>query len=325
MTIWGINALNHDASICVFRDNQPVWHRRSSDFTHIQGDHYLNDELVHHAKTLYGEPEIVYWYERPYLKKLRQLRAGQYNEVFRIDNIPSIYLKKFNIDCPIIYTPHHHSHAAAGYYTSSFNRAAVVVVDAIGEFETISIWRGHGRTLEKIWSKNYPNSLGIFYSAFTELIGLKPAAQEHILQQLSDRGDPFVYYDTVLDYFKKPAVLKYNLHKGVYNWPFGYDLTEQDRYDIAAAVQKVFEEQMDYIMVKARNLTSFRNLVYMGGCAYNSKFNRQLRHQWRGIWSLPWPGDASSAIGAVLAHTKNHVTYQTDEDIKHIEIKYNKL
>ena len=240
MIVWGINALNHDASICVFRDNEPVWHRRSSDFTHIQGDHYLNQEIIHHAITIYGEPETVYWYERPFLKKLRQLTAGQYKEAFSIDNIPSVYLRKFNIDCPIIYTPHHHSHAAAGYYTSNFNRAAVVVVDAIGEFETISIWSGHGRNLEKLWSESYPNSLGIFYSAFTDLIGLRPAAQEHFLQKLSDKGNPFIYYDTVLDYFKKPAVLKYNLHKGVYNWPFGYNLTDQDKCDIAAAVQKVF-------------------------------------------------------------------------------------
>jgi carbamoyltransferase len=325
MIVWGINALNHDASICVFQDNIPVWHCRSSDFTHIKGDPYLNDEIVYHAKTLYGEPELVYWYERPFLKKLRQLRAGQFKDAFSINDIPRVHLNKFKINCPIIYTGHHHSHAAAGYYTSNFNRAAVVVVDAIGEFETMSIWRGHGKNLEKLWSRSYPNSLGIFYSSFTELIGLKPLSQEHVLQQLSSKGDHFVYYDTILNYFKKPTVLKYNLHKGVYNWPFSYDLSEQDVYDIAAAVQKIFEEQMDYIMVKAKHLTSFRNLVYMGGCAYNSKFNEQLRYQWRGIWSLPWPGDASSALGAVLAHTKTHVDYRTDEETKHIEIKYNKL
>lgn len=325
MIVWGINALNHDASICVFQDNVLLWHRRSSEFTHRPGDPLLNDEIVYHAKVLYGEPELIYWYERPFLKKIRQLKAGQYKDAFNILDIPSVYLSKFKINCPIIYTSHHHSHAAAGYYTSSFTRAAVVVVDAIGEFETMSIWRGHGRNLEKLWSRSYPNSIGIFYSAFTDLIGLKPCAEEHVLQQMSGKGDPYVYYDTVLNYFKKPSVLKYNLHKGVYNWPFDYNLTEQEKYDVAAAVQKVFEEQMDYIMVKARNLTSFRNLVYMGGCAYNNKFNQQLRHQWRGIWSLPWPGDASSSVGAVLAHKKIHIQYPTDEEIKHIEIKYNKI
>ena len=324
MIVWGINALNHDASICVFNDNKPVWHRRSSEFTYIKGDAYLNEEMIHHAITLYGYPEKIYWYERPYVKKFRQLRAGQYNEVFNIQNIPSVYLRKFGITCPITYTAHHHSHAAAGYYTSNFDRAAVVVIDAIGEFETMSIWSGHGKNLEKLWSRSYPNSLGIFYSAFTDLINLEPAAQEHVLQEMSSKGDPYVYYDTVLDYFKKPTVLKYNLHKGVYNWPHGYNLTDQDRYDIAAAVQKVFEDQMDYVMVAARNLTNFRNLVYMGGCAYNNKYNQRLRHQWRGIWSLPWPGDASSAVGAVLAHTKMHVGYHSDEETKHIEIKYNK-
>jgi carbamoyltransferase len=325
MIVWGINALNHDASICVFQDNKPIWHRRSSDFTHIKGDPFLNDEMIYHAKILYGNPGLIYWYEKPFLKKLRQLRAGQFKDALSIKDIPGIYLKKFNINCPITYTGHHHSHAAAGYYTSNFNRAAVVVADAIGEFETMSIWRGYGRNLEKLWSRSYPNSIGIFYSAFTDLIGLKPNSEEHVLQKLSEKGDHFVYYDAILNYFKKPTVLRYNLHKGVYNWPFSYNLSEQDVYDIAAAVQKIFEEQMDYVMVKAKQLTSFRNLVYMGGCAYNSKFNQQLRYQWRGIWSLPWPGDASSAIGAVLAHTKTHVNYLTDEETNHIEVKYNKL
>ena len=322
MIVWGINALNHDASICVFQHGQIKSHTRASEFSGIRGDAELNTELIYEALK-YGLPTKIFWYENPYMKKLRQLRAGQFKSLFNINELPNLYLKKFDITAPIIYTSHHHSHAAAGYYTSNFNRAAVVVLDAIGEFQTMSIWQARNRELVKLWSSSYPNSLGLFYSAFTDLIGLEPASQEHVLQQMSTKGDPDRFYKDVAHYFKNPTELRYNLHKGVYNWPYGYQFKDQDKKDLAAAVQQVFEEQVDFIMLKARRLTGFRNLVYMGGCAMNSLYNKNLRYQWRGIWSLPWPGDASSSIGAVLAHTKVHVPYHSENVVKHIELKYN--
>jgi carbamoyltransferase len=318
MITWGINALNHDASIAVFDNLNLVDHRLSSEFSGVKGDFYLANTLVEHCRT-FGEPDLIFWYENPWLKKARQLRAGQYKAAFDIQDIPELYLRKLKVNAPVIYTSHHRSHAAAGYYTSPFENAAVVVLDAIGEWETCSIWHGEGSNLAKVWSRGYPTSIGLFYSAFTDLIGFVPVKEENLLQQLSAKGDPDVYYSDVRSYFDNTINLRHNLHKGVVNWPYGFDLTDQDKADIAAAVQRVFEEQVDKIMTLAQTITGSHNLVYMGGCAYNTLYNKDLVSKWNKIWSIQYPGDPGSAIGAVLAHTEQRIKY--NYPVKHITIK----
>ena len=88
-------------------------------------------------------------------------------------------------------------------------------------------------------------------------------------------------------------------------------------------MQKVFEEQVDAVMTTAKNITGSENLVYMGGCAMNSKYNQRLNEKWQGSWSLPNPGDFSSAIGAALYHKKQKISWQRGI-ATHLEIKYNK-
>ena len=325
MITWGINALNHDASISVFAGDEFKLHQRASDFSGKRGDDQLNSDLVRaaiNASNGQGHSEIVR-YEKPLLKKFRQIRAGQWNWAFDRNELPKRYLSKFALRYPkIIYGDHHRSHAAAGFFTSPFETATVVVLDAIGEWESATIWRGQGTKLEKVWSRSYPTSLGIFYSAFTDLIGLKPTAEEHILQALSEKGDRERFYHRIKKYWRSDWTLRTNLHKGVRDWP--YDIRQEDHADIAAAVQRVFEEQALEVFSWADRLAPNENIVYMGGCAMNSLFNQQyLEDRYRGIWSLPIPGDASSAIGCVLYHKKLRLSYKGDL-AKHIKIKYNK-
>jgi carbamoyltransferase len=110
-----------------------------------------------------------------------------------------------------------------------------------------------------------------------------------------------------------------NLHRGVRTWPYAIT-TEQDRYDIAAAVQRIFEEQVDMIMLRAQQLTLSNNLVYMGGCAMNSRYNTRLADRWKYIWSLPNPGDGSSSIGAVLYNTKTRISNYDFGVVNHLQI-----
>jgi carbamoyltransferase len=236
--------------------------------------------------------------------------------------LPSVYLKKAGLGyASLRYTPHHGSHAAAGYYTSPFNRAAIIVLDAIGEWDCASIWLGEHGELKKVWSRKYPNSLGLLYSAFTKLVGLEPIKQEHLFQQMSDNGNPDRYYTDILEYILPAIKLQKNLHRGVVDWP--YDINNlQDQCDIAAAVQAVFERNVELVMKEAQRLTGADSLVYMGGCAMNSKANKKVvEPNWKYIWSLPMPGDPSSAIGAVLYHTKHRVWDYKWNPVKHIEIK----
>jgi carbamoyltransferase len=303
MITWGINALNHDVSIAVFEESEL---KRFETVKGVDRD----SGIIHRALDASSGrgPSVIAWYERPWLKKTRQLYAGQYDAAFDMGVIPRRWLNSNNLSyAKVKYFPHHKSHAAAGFFTSPFDDATIVVLDAMGEWESASIWQGRGTNLKKVWSRNYPNSLGIFYSAFTQLIGYKPVLEEYLLQRDSEKGNPKKYYNIVKGYFDGVVSLRYNLHCGVLDWPKPI-ASNQDKYDIAAAVQQVFEEQADMVMLMARRLSNSRNLVYMGGCAMNSKYNQYLGTQWDNVWTLPNPGDPSSAIGAALLSLNTRIT-----------------
>lgn len=313
-TTWGISANSHDAALAVFKGNDITFASHSERFSSIKNDLHLNNELINYALD-FGEPDEIIWYEKPFRKTLRQLYAGQgwnYNE----NNIKR-YLNSFGITAPISYSSHHHSHAAAGYYTSSFSDATVLCIDSIGEFETLSIWQAEGNSLKRVYSQRYPHSVGLWYSAMTQRVGLKPNEDEYILMGMAAYGDPDRLFLEILNDFVETEGMGYNpsvkfkhaLHCGCKWWR--PDLTsEQDMYDIAAATQYVYE----YILLNLvawcqKNLPS-KNLVLAGGCALNCSANSRLFKFYNDVWIMPNPGDAGSAVGAVLANRGQHIEWR---------------
>lgn len=316
MNCWGINALNHGSSLAVFNNYKLVSNISSTEDN-------LPSEFVRHSLERHGPPDRIFWYEQPWSKKSRQLLAHQWSRAFDLSVLPKNYLKTLGLHyAPVTYTSHHASHAAAGYYTSPFNHCAIVVLDAIGDWDCASIWEAKHGEIKKVWSRRYPNSLGLFYSAFTEFVGLTPIKDEYILQDMASRGNSREFVDYVRSYFNDGVLnMNTNFHRGVLKWDNNHLTSIQEQCNLAAAVQTVFEEQLQKVMEKAKELTNSDCLVYMGGCAMNSAANtRIVEPMWKYVWSLPNPGDASSAMGAVLYHTKHRITLQ-DNIAKHITIK----
>jgi carbamoyltransferase len=307
MISWGISANSHDAALAVFLDEKLVFASHSERYSGIKNDRDLCKGLVADAKR-FGSPDKVYWYEKPLKKTIRQLFAGQGWK--RRDNDIEIYMARYEIDAPITYVDHHHSHAALGYYTSGFDDAAVLVIDAIGEFETMTIWQGKGDKLKKIWSQSYPHSIGLFYSAMTQRIGLKPNEDEYITMGMAAYGEAWKFTsmmrtDFVKDFSK--ATFKRNFHRGCQDWAPGVWVSEY--FDLAASTQYIYERYFEHALEKAKELTKSNNLVLMGGCALNCLANRITGRYFDKTWIYPNPGDAGSAIGAVLAKHPNWKDY----------------
>jgi carbamoyltransferase len=314
MVTWGVTAFNHDTSIAVIDDNDQLVF-----YEHVRGKDIDVDLVKRAIRSTHQGPSRIAWFERPWVKKTRQAYAGQWDAVKDTRVLPSWWAKVCNVSYSKIKTyPHHKSHAAAGYFTSPFDEATVVVIDAIGEWDTATVWHGKGNKLIKCWSTSYPNSIGLFYSAFTKLLGFTPISEEYKLQQLASFGNPSRYYDRVKRYFDLPMKLSTNLHRGVWDWELD---SKDDIADIAAAVQRVFEEQVDWLMRRAYSETGCGNLVYMGGCAMNSAYNERLHNMWQQVWSLPNPGDPMSAIGAALLDRNIRITPENLGEVKHLDIK----
>jgi carbamoyltransferase len=307
MISWGISANSHDAALAVFCDEKLVFASHSERFSGQKNDRDLDRDLIAYAKSRWGAPDKIYWYEQPGLKTLRQLFAGQGWR--RLENDIEIYMARYEINAPIVYTNHHLSHAAAGYYTSGFDEACVLVIDAIGEFETMTIWQASGNKLKKVYSKWFPHSIGLFYSAMTQRIGLKPNEDEYVTMGMAAYGRRDLFHSMstdIVDSFEK-FTFKKNLHRGCQDWR--PDLTVKDSFEIAASTQYVYEHFFIEALRKAEKLTKSKNLVLMGGCALNCLANRHTGDFFDKTWIYPDPSDAGSAIGAVLAHNPHWREY----------------
>ena len=299
MKILGINETSHDASVSLIENGKILFAGHSERYSKEKNDWYINDSLVNDALS-YGLPDAIAYYEKPLLKASRLFLkggSGDWKPKFNIEQIPR---KSFK---------HHYSHACAGYYTSPFNDAVIVVLDAIGEYNTSTIWVGEGEKIKLKFKQNYPVSFGLFYSAFTNLIGLMPNQEEYIMMGMAAYGDWKRYYKEVDEYFPSYSKQKYNFHQGISDW--GMAITEQDRFDIAAAVQMVYEQRLNDFMRMAKSITGKNNLVFMGGCALNSSANTLLWNIFDMIWIMPNPGDAGSSLGAAAALYGKHLDWKT--------------
>jgi carbamoyltransferase len=301
--------MNHDAAMAVVDGSEILWAAHAERYSKIKNDHYLNQQIVDEAMT-YGPFDKVVYYERPLLKKMRQWSAGQYQLALDPRELPRQHLKKFGIDRIDEYVLHHESHAATGYYTSPFQDCVILTVDAIGEWDTISIWTAQGGRMELRERTKYPHSLGILYSAFTQRCGLKPAEEEYILMGMAAYGRP-IYKDKIYrDFIDSglPFQLSHNLHRGIGDWASG-----ADPMDIAASIQAVTEEILAGLWSRAASymptsclMEGQRNLVFGGGVALNCAANSRLADLgiFDNIWIMPNPGDAGSSLGCIAASEK---------------------
>jgi carbamoyltransferase len=269
MNILGISAGFHDAAVTAVRNSEIVFAGHSERYSKRKHDSDLHPDLINDALKYLGYVDQIAYYERPWAKFTRQLYAGQYYDAFHPyqlrnwlhKNVPrsglhNVPIKRYN---------HHLSHAAAGFQTSPFTDATVVVIDAIGEWDTISIWhayydeKGGGTQYKKLWGQKYPHSIGLMYSAFTKEAGLKPLDEEYILMGMSGWGK----YDSIRQLRLKASIvesdqdilLKHNFHLGVPKEV----VYPEDPMNMAYAVQELTEDLIGSIMLKARDLGSSKN------------------------------------------------------------------
>lgn len=288
-TFVGLSQGFHDAGVAVVDWlGNIVYAGHSERYSRLKNDKDLSPEILNAAARYFDGPVEYHYYERKWLTDIRRLAVGQMPSGSYL--LPKKY-KSWN---------HHLSHAAAAFQTSPFNKSAVIVVDAIGEIDTITIWKawydddGYAK-YKKVWSRRYPNSVGLFYSAMTRRIGLKPLEDEYILMGLSAFGNPDVCIGKMRDNFVGQGVGKFkqNLHKGCDRWE--PDVSDKD---IAAATQALTEEILNDIHDHAKFLTGESNVCLGGGVALNCSFNGKLNAKWTNVWVCPNPGDCGSALGA---------------------------
>lgn len=358
MYILGISALYHDSAAAIIKGGEIIAAAQEERFTRKKHDNSIPTNAIAYCLTEAGiKPQdlsAVVYYDNPLLTTERFVANLQYagDDTQDLLNLllDDLIQKKLQIHklipqavgCPdlsdrLFVAEHHISHAASAFFPSPFQKAAIITMDGVGEWATTTIGYGEDNHIKLCKQINYPNSVGLLYSAFTYFCGFKVNSGDYKLMGLAPYGEP-VYYDTIVEnLIDIKADGSYRLNLEYFDFQYGRAMTN-DKFaqlfggarrtpesnitkremDMAASIQKVVEEIVILTAKTAKQLTGgeTENLVLAGGVALNCVANGKLQKEkiFKNIWVQPAAGDAGGALGAALYYYYQHCNNQRIAD-----------
>ena len=353
MHILGIGAYYHDSAACIISNGDIVAACQEERF--VRKKHYAGfpgESILYclkEAGITYKDISYVAFYEKPLLKFERILETYL--------NFAPKGLKSFSMSMPIwlkeklylsnlikkelnsilglekrkervdwvkrmLFPEHHLSHAASAFFPSPFPKAAILTVDGVGEWATVTAGAGEGNRINLTYEIHFPHSLGLLYSAFTYYTGFKVNSGEYKVMGLAPYGEP-KYVDLIYEYLIDPKEDgSFTLNMDYFNYCTGLTMTNdkfhnlfggpprkpetpitQKDMDIARSVQEVTEEIVLRMAKFLKKETGADNLCLAGGVALNCVANGKILKEgiFRNIWIQPASGDAGGALGAALS------------------------
>ncbi len=227
---------------------------------------------------------------------------------------------------------HHRSHLASAFFASPFEESALLSIDGSGDFTTTMTAMGSRNKIEVLESVDFPHSVGIFYTAFTQLLGFPHYGDEYKVMGLAPYGEPkhvealrdvLIFtsnglFELNLKYFRsaKSGIISYGddhipqvapLFSGHLINKFGPvrkkdEPLSQYHKDIAASVQRITEELIFHILKGLHKRTGLQQVCIAGGVAQNSVANGKLTRNtdFKKLY-IPSAGhDAGISMGAAL-------------------------
>jgi len=352
--ILGISAFYHDSAAVLLVDGEIVAAAQEERFTRVKHTEVFPVHSIRYCLDKAGltlnELDAVVFYEKPFLKFERLLQTyyafAPKGIVSFLKAMPvwvkeKLFLKKNIYDglsevenydkkiLKLLFSSHHLSHAASTFYVSPFKNAAVLIIDGVGEWSTVSIGIGNDNKLSIKKELNFPHSVGLLYSAFTYFLGFKVNSGEYKLMGLapfgnivSDQTQHFIQLikSSLVDIKEDGSIW---LNQSYFNYAtglrmineqkwkalFGFgtknpdDEIEQKHCDLALAIQTVTEEIVLKLARFTKEFTGESKLCLAGGVALNCVANAKLLEAgiFDEIYVQPAAGDAGGALGAALA------------------------
>jgi len=338
MYILGLSCFYHDSAACLIKDGKVIAAAHEERFTRIRHDENFPEQTVKFcldfAKITPKDLTAVAFYDKPFLKfeRLLETYLGTWPKgILSWSKAMPVWLsKKLWIKSLIqdklegyegeIYFPEHHlSHAASAFLVSPFDKAAILTIDGVGEWATAAKGYGEGAKITLTHQINFPDSLGLLYSAFTYYTGFKVNSAEYKLMGLAPYGQPKyakLITDELIDikldgsfkmnmkYFAYPYGLR--MTNSAFHRLFGHNptLSGQKPADfeknIAASIQAVTDEIMLRLTRSLYRETKLENLCLAGGVALNCVSNGKILKdgKFKNLFIQPAAGDAGGALGA---------------------------
>jgi carbamoyltransferase len=325
MIVAGVSAFFHDAACCLMRDGQIVAAVQEERLSRVKYDPRLPVEswryCLAEAGLHPGEVDALAYYEIPEERAARQRAMGL--EPGGDDPIETLR-QRLGFDGPIRCHAHHASHAAAAYLLSPHDEAAVLTVDAVGEWDSTTWWHGCGHRLTRLGGVAFPDSLGLLYASITSWLGFAVNGGEGKVMGLAAHGEPSLMgavRQLIADDRPERFALRHDhfdfggarlFASGSFRRLFGPqrmpdDPLEPRHANIAASLQRVTEDLLLAYSEMLHARTGLRRLCLGGGVALNCLANGRLSREspFDSVWVQPAAGDAGSALGAAaLEHAR---------------------
>jgi len=334
--VLGISAFYHDSAACLLREGEIVAAAQEERFTRKKGDAAFPLQAARYCLAAGGitPSDLAYvgFYDKPLTKFERILETylgvaprgfGQFRMAGPLWMKEKLFLDReirraLAYDGEILYAEHHESHASSAFFPSPFEEAAILTIDGVGEWATAAVGVGRGNDLELLQELQWPDSVGLLYSAFTYFTGFKVNSGEYKVMGLAPYGQPKYVdriYRELLDlrddgsftlnqkYFQYLTGL--TMTNGAFSQLFGgpprvpeSKLTQREM-DLAKSVQVVCEEIMLRMARTAHRATGLENLCLAGGVALNCVANGRILREgpFKRLWIQPAAGDAGGALG----------------------------
>jgi carbamoyltransferase len=338
--ILGISAFYHDSAAALIRDGEVIAAAQEERFTRIKYDSRFPRRAVEYclkeAKIGINDISFVVFYDKPWLKFERIIETYlafapkgilSFTKAMPIWLKQKLFMKKsikkeLDFKGEILFSSHHESHAASAFYPSPFNKAAILTIDGVGEWATVTSGIGEGNQISFLEEIYFPHSLGLLYSAFTYYTGFRVNSGEYKLMGLAPYGEAKYVDDILNNLIDLKSDGSFKLNVKYFGYCTGLIMTnnsfhklfggpprkpeekiEKRHMDIAKSIQTVTEiiilKIIDHLYKKA----GCNNLCLAGGVALNCVANGKILRQgpFKNIWIQPAASDAGGALGAALA------------------------
>ncbi len=334
--ILGISCFYHDAGVALLCDGKLIACAEEERFTRVKHDSSFPHNAIKFCLDFAGiKPEdlaAVGFYEKPFIKFERMLEiflgTAPKSYVQYMQAIPVWLREKLWIpllirkslrgyEGKIYFSEHHLAHAASSFFVSPYEEAAILTLDAVGEWATAVYGVGKGNKIE-IWKElHYPNSLGLLYSALTYYLGFKVNSAEYKIMGAAPYGRP-VYADKILALLDLREDGSFRMKQEYFSYAHGLKMIskkfeeffgapprdpegkmEQKHWDLAASIQKVTEEIILRMVRHIHKETGLTKLCLAGGVALNCVANSRILNEtpFKELFIQPAAGDAGGAVG----------------------------
>jgi carbamoyltransferase len=339
MHVLGINSYLHDSSAALIKDGRVIFAAEEERFSRIKKDARFPRLAILAALDFAGIDfedldAVAFGWNRGGATPLHTLRCTltgklPFSARYVIDSLLSTAREVYHgngrrslgrafgpLDGkPVLFIDHHDAHAWSTYALSGFDEALVLVMDGRGATQSTTLYHARGDRMKPVRTIAYPNSLGSFYEAFTDLLGFERNNDEWKVMGLAAYGEPSHDLSNVLrvtqDAYRLDARLVCgswfnDLSRMIARFGGRRDperlITDDDR-NLAASVQRAVEEAVFRLVETGVRLTGCRNLCLAGGVAMNSKANGRLLASGLvdDVYVQPAATDDGTAIGAAIA------------------------